>query len=106
MIVIYNTSNSRLEKIDSIVLGKPWPVKISPTGIALDDVGGKFYVTTKEDNSLYTITLRTKAFKRLPLGHEAYACLLSPDQKRLYVSLWGGDKIAVVDTEKGSISST
>ena len=106
MIVIYNTRDSRLEKVDSIVLGKPWPVKISPTGIALDDAGGKLYVTTKEDNSLYTIVLRSKAFKRLPLEHEAYTCLLSPDQKQLYVSLWGGDKIAVVDTEKGSIIST
>ncbi len=105
MIIIFNTSQSKLEKVDSIVLGKPWPVKISPTGIALDNSGGKLYVATKEDNSLYTIVLQSKAFKRLPLGHEAYACLLSPDKKQLYVSLWGGDKIAVLDTEKGSIIS-
>ena len=106
IIVIYNTSQSRLEKIDSIVIGKPWPLKISLTGIALDDAGGKLFVATKENNSLYTISLRTKAFKRLELGHEAYACRLSPDRKQLYVSLWGGDKIAVVDTEKGSIAAT
>ena len=106
IIVIYNTSQSRLEKIDSIVIGKPWPVKISLTGIALDDAGGKLFVATKENNSLYTIDLRTKAFKRLELGHEAYACRLSPDRKQLYVSLWGGDKIAVVDPEKGSIAAT
>ena len=106
IIVIYNTSQSRLEKIDSIVIGKPWPVKISLTGIALDDAGGKLFVATKENNSLYTVDLRTKAFKRLELGHEAYACRLSPDRKQLYVSLWGGDKIAVVDTEKGSIAAT
>ena len=106
IIVIYNTSQSRLEKIDSIVIGKPWPVKISLTGIALDDAGGKLFVATKENNSLYTVDLRTKAFKRLELGHEAYACRLSPDRRQLYVSLWGGDKIAVVDTEKGSIAAT
>ncbi len=106
MIVIYNTSESRLEKIDSIVIGKPWPLKISLTGIALDDAGGKLFVTTKENNSLYTVDLKTKAFKRLELGHEAYACRLSPDRKQLYVSLWGGDKVAVLDTEKGSIIST
>ena len=106
IIVIYNTNQSRLEKIDSIVIGKPWPVKISLTGIALDDAGGKLFVATKENNSLYTVDLRTKAFKRLELGHEAYACRLSPDRRQLYVSLWGGDKIAVVDTEKGSIAAT
>ena len=80
IIVIYNTSQSRLEKIDSIVIGKPWPVKISLTGIALDDAGGRLFVATKENNSLYTVDLRTKAFKRLELGHEAYACRLSPDR--------------------------
>lgn len=106
IIVIYNTSQSRLEKIDSIVIGKPWPMKISLTGIALDDAAGKLFVATKENNSLYTIDLRTKAFKRLELGHEAYTCRLSPDRKQLYVSLWGGDKIVVVDTEKGSIAAT
>ena len=106
MIVIYNTSQSRLQKIDSIVIGKPWPVKISLTGIALDDVGGKLYVVTKEDNSLYTIDLKTKAFKQLKLSSEAYACRLSPDRKQLYVSLWGGDQIAIVDTQRGSITSS
>jgi len=106
MIVIYNTSQSRLEKIDSIVIGKPWPVKISLTGLALDDKAGKLYVTTKEDNALYIIDLGSKKFKRLPLGHEAYACRLSPDRKQLYVSLWGGDKIAIVDPEKATIVST
>lgn len=105
MIVIYNTSQAKLQKVDSIVIGKPWPVKISLTGLALDDAGGKLFVTTKENNSLYTVDLKTKSFTQLKLGHEAYACRLSPDRKQLYVSLWGGDQIAVVDTEKGAIVS-
>lgn len=106
MIVIYNIINSQLEKLDSIVLGKPWPVKISPTGIALDDDAGKLFIATKEDNALYVADLTTKKFKRLSLGHEAYACLLSPDRKMLYVSLWGGDKVAVIDPVKMEIVST
>ena len=100
MIVVYNVSDARLQKVDSIVLGKPWPVKISPTGIALDDEGGKLYIATKEDNALYAADITTKKFKRLALGHEAYACLLSPDRKSLYVTLWGGDQVAVIDPVK------
>ena len=106
MIVIYNTSGSKLEKIDSIVIGKPWPVKISLTGMALDEEGGKLFITTKENNSLYIIELVSKKFRQLPLGHEAYACILSPDHKQLFVTLWGGDKIALVDTDKGSVVTT
>jgi YVTN family beta-propeller protein len=30
---------------------------------------------------------------RTPLGSEAYACILSPDGRYLYISLWGGDSV-------------
>ena len=106
MIVIYAINNSKLQKTDSIVLGKPWPVKISPTGLALDDEAGKLFIATKEDSSLYVVDISSKQFTKLSLGHEAYACVLSPDRKMLYVSLWGGDKVALVDTEKNAIHST
>jgi DNA-binding beta-propeller fold protein YncE len=71
MIVIYSINNSKLEKTDSIVLGKPWPVKISPTGLAIDDEAKKLFIATKEDSALYIVDLTSKIFKKLPLGHEA-----------------------------------
>src|SRR5258706_16033821 len=59
------------------------------------------YVVTKENNNLYTIDLKTKKVTdSLNLGAEAYTCLLSPDKKELYISLWGGDKILVYNTEQ------
>lgn len=105
MIVIYSINNSKLEKSDSIVLGKPWPVKISPTGLALDEEHGKLFIATKEDSSLYVADIASKQFTKLNLGHEAYACVLNPDAKRLYVSLWGGDKVAVVDIGNNTLHS-
>lgn len=96
-IMIYNTSGRTLVKSDSVILGKPWPVKISPTGLAIDDDSDRLFIATKEDSALYVANLRDKSFERISLGHEAYACLLSPDAKTLYVTLWGGDKIAVFD---------
>jgi Phosphoesterase family/Lactonase, 7-bladed beta-propeller len=44
------------------------------------------------------IDLKTKNVKQqVSLGAEAYTCLLSPDKKILYISLWGGDKVLVWD---------
>ena len=106
MILIYDITDSQLTKVDSIVLGEPWPVRISPTGIAIDDEAGKLFIATKDDSSLYVADLATKESIKLPLGHEAYACVLSPDRKVLYVSLWGGDKVALVDPERLQIIAT
>ena len=67
MIVTYAISNSRLEKTDSIVLGKPWPVKISPTGLAIDDEANKLFVATKEDSSLYVVDISSGKFSKIKL---------------------------------------
>jgi YVTN family beta-propeller protein len=62
------------------------------------------YVVTKENNSLYTISLKTKTvIQKDTLGAEAYTCLLSPDRKELYISVWGGDKVKVFNTTSKKI---
>ncbi len=94
-----------LALVDSIVLGKPWPVKISPAGIEIDDKRGLLYVVTKDDNSLYIADLRSKTvLQRMDLGGEGYTCHLSRDRKELYITCWGCDKLLVFDTEKRSFS--
>jgi YVTN family beta-propeller protein len=94
-IMKYSVAGGKLAATDSIALGKRWPFKISPAGMAMNDAKRELYVVTKENNSLYTVNLATKKVDSLKLGAEAYTCLLSPDKKRLYISLWGGDKIIV-----------
>ena len=95
-IMQYAIVNNKLLLKDTIKLGKKWPEKISPAGIELDDATKMMYVVTKENNSLYVIDLKSEEIKQqLSLGAEAYACLLSPDKKELYISLWGGDKVLV-----------
>jgi DNA-binding beta-propeller fold protein YncE len=101
-ILKYAITNNKLVLSDSIKLGEKWPVKISPTGIDIDDVKQVMYVVTKENNSLYVINLKSKQVtQQVSLGSEAYTCVLSPDKKDLYISLWGKDKIMVwnVDTQ-------
>lgn len=97
-ILKYRISKGKLNLNDSFLLGEKWPEKVSPTGMVLDDARQKLYVVTKENNSLYIVDLKTKKFRQIPLGAEAYTCLLSPNNKELYISLWGGKKILICNT--------
>jgi len=106
-ILQYAITNKKLVLKDSIKLGKKWPVKISPAGLDIDDANKLLYVVTNENNSLYIVDLTTKkVLQRIPLTAEAYACLLSPDKKELYISLWGGDKLLVFNTGSRTMSDS
>jgi YVTN family beta-propeller protein len=106
-IIKYAIRAGKLVPADTIRLGAPLPNKVSPTGIALDENKGLLYTVTKENNSLYAADLRTgKITQQLPISSEGYTCLLSPDKKELYISLWGGKKILIYDTDtRGFIDS-
>ncbi|HEV3252223.1 MAG TPA: beta-propeller fold lactonase family protein, partial [Puia sp.] len=98
-ILKYEISNNHLILLDSIALGKKWPIKISPAGLDIDDARQLLYVVTKENNSLYILDLKTKKIvKQLPLGAEGYTCLLSNNKKELYISCWGSDRLQIFDT--------
>ena len=104
-ILKYRVSKNKLELIDSILLGKKWPERISPAGIDIDDARSLLYVVTKENNALYIIDLVSKEIKKkISLGGEGYTCLLSPDKKKLYISCWGCDKVIVYKTDTGDKS--
>ena len=103
-ILKYAVVNNKLILKDSIKLGKKWPERISPTGIDIDDAKSLLYVVTRENDSLYVVDLKTKKIiSGKKLGAEAYACLLSPDKKELYISCWGCDKVLIYDTGEKDI---
>ncbi len=106
-ILQYAIINNKLQLKDSIVLGAKWPFKISPAGIEVDDVVQTMYVVTKENNALYVVDMKIKkAVQQIPLGAEAYTCLLSLDKKQLYISLWGGEKVLVYDVKAKKITDS
>ncbi len=106
-ILKYSIAHNKLVINDTIKLGSKWPEKISPSGIAIDDAAHLLYVVTKEDNSLYVVSLLSKKIiNKVSLGGEAYACLLSVDKKELYISCWGCDKIITYSTAKQAILNT
>ncbi|QQL51474.1 bifunctional YncE family protein/alkaline phosphatase family protein [Mucilaginibacter ginkgonis] len=108
-IIRYAIINDKLQAADTIRLGNAWSKKsnstnISPTGLALDDKKNVLYVVTKLDNTLYLIDLKTKGIlKQIHLSADAYTCLLSPDNSKLFISLWGGDKVAVYGTNENRL---
>ena len=105
-ILQYAIVNNKLILKDSIKLGKKWPNKISPAGIDIDDAKHLLYVVTKDDNSLYIIDLNTKnIIQQVKLDGEAYTCLLSANNKELYISCWGCDKLIVFNTVLRNIAA-
>ena len=106
-ILCYSNNNGIIKLTDNIELGKPWPEKISPTGLCVDDVHKRLYVVTKENNSLYIINLeKKKVIKQVPLPGEAYTCALSPVNNKLYISVWGDEKVLIYDTRKDSMETS
>ncbi len=99
-ILKYAIVQGKLQLRDSILLGKRWPEKISPSGMDIDESRRLLYVVTKENNALYLVDLVKKTvLQQYPLGAEGYTCLLSADKKELYISCWGSKKIRIFDTE-------
>ncbi|MCF3109141.1 bifunctional YncE family protein/alkaline phosphatase family protein [Niabella sp. CC-SYL272] len=104
----YALQNNRLALKDSFVLGEKWPNRIGTAGLDVDDKStNQLYVVTREDSSLYIFDLATKKIKcKTGLGSEAYTCKLSPDRKKLYISIWGGGKLLVWDVARQKITAT
>ena len=101
----YAVVNNTLILNDSIILGEKWPNRIAPAGIEIDDAKKIMYVVSREGKSLFVIDLFSKRIKKtIPLGGEAYGCLLSPDKRKLYISCWGCDKVIIYKTDSNELS--
>jgi YVTN family beta-propeller protein len=106
VILAFSIIDSKLVTPDTIKLGNPWPKnKICPTGIAVNKANTRLYTVTKEDSMLYVIDpVKKSIISKVKLSAEAYSCILSPDEKTLYISLWGGDKLAFYNTATRALS--
>ncbi len=108
-ILAFNINGNKIGRADTIKLAKyPWPKsQVSPTGLAVNKNSTILYTVTKEDSALYIIDLKTNSVsKRIKLPAEGYSCMLSPDEKNLYISIWGDQKVTVFNTISQSFSKT
>ncbi len=106
-VLLLDFKEGRLSLADSIVLGKPWPAeKIWVGGLDADLEGRFVYCVGKENRILYKLDIRLRAVvARLELPSIPYSCLLSPANDILFVSLWGGSSVALVDPLTLSLKS-
>jgi hypothetical protein len=48
-------------------------------------------------------TKTMKVLVKMPLGAEAYTCILNPKTPELYISAWGGRKVWIYDTKRNAL---
>ncbi|SEO80356.1 40-residue YVTN family beta-propeller repeat-containing protein [Mucilaginibacter gossypiicola] len=107
-ILVFNIAGNKLGTPDTIKLApNAWPKnKVCPTGMVTNKTNSRLYSVTKEDSTLYIIDPDKKdILKQVKLPAEAYSCILSPDEKTLYISLWGGDMLGFYNIEKQTLST-
>ena len=95
----YTLSGGHMALADSFVVGSPWPAEmIWLAGIDVDEAAGLLYATSRENDALYQIDMHSKRVVRsVTLPAKPYTCLLSGSAPLLFVSLWGGSAVAVID---------
>jgi DNA-binding beta-propeller fold protein YncE len=68
-------------------------------GVAASADGKALYAAHVLGRGLSEIDLETSDVRTITMPAETYSVILSKDQKTLFVSLWGGAKVAVVDRD-------
>ncbi len=100
-IVHFALHHNIAEPADTIQLGEKFPAEnISPTGLEVSPDDSALFVVSKGNNSIYKIDRALKTISAsLRLDHELYSCLYDASRHVLFVSEWGGKKIAVVEAD-------
>jgi len=107
-IIDFAIKDNKLVPADTIKLAPgAYPKnKVCATGIAVNKANTLLYTVTKEDNSLYIVDLNSRKVKStVKLKAEAYSCVLSPDEKTLYISVWNGGEVVCYNTTTGAMTS-
>jgi YVTN family beta-propeller protein len=104
---IFSFADGQAAQTDSIIFGVLHPVeKLWLAGCDVDEASGVLYVVGKESRMLYRADLGKGAPHRsLVLPSQPYTVLVSRRSPYLYVSLWGGASIAVVNGRTMSVEA-
>lgn len=98
LIYIFSRTGNSFLQTDSIILSKNRRKEQFITGIESADNGNILYVATRTARSLLKLSVPGKEIlQQLSFDHFLYDVVVSPDEKKVYVSIWGGSSVAVVD---------
>src|SRR5207248_371124 len=102
---------SRLTRGPDLVLGRPMDVPVPGSnrpepvpqsfvgGLAITPDGTRLFAVHVLSQIVSAVDVRTgHVLRTIDLAAEPYTCLVSPDGRTLFVSLWGGAKVLLFDT--------
>jgi len=103
LIYIFQRHDMTFAPADSILLTaqkSEWFV----TGLAAAHNGALLYAATKTKKTLFKLDVAGKSIvAERSFDHFLYDVILTPDEKKVYVSLWGGGAVAALDAESLSV---
>ena len=103
LIYIFQRHDMKFALADSILLTRQkteWFV----TGLASARNSDFIYAATKTKKTIFRIAVDDKKIiAEHSFDHFLYDVILTPDEKKVYVSLWGGGAVAVLDAENLSV---
>ncbi len=89
----------KLKAGKTIALGKP-DEETFIGGLAVRGDGERLYAVNVLGQKLYAVDLgNDRVLHEIDLPAEPYTCAISPDGKTLFVSLWGGAKVELYDSD-------
>lgn len=105
-IFLCDFNDGRATPTDTIRLKEQSSKKLlAPGGVEVSADNRTLYAVTKDDSSLFIIDLVARQVrKKLKMPAELYTCRLHPSRPELYVSLWGGKHVAIIDCDREEIT--
>lgn len=104
-VFLFNFAEGKATPRDTIVLGEPFPrQRIGVAGIDVAADGQILFAAGKDDSALYAYDLTLDSLRyRIKLPAEPYTCRAHPIRPEVFVSLWGGAQVAVIDRAQEKI---
>jgi len=104
LVYVFQNNGNKFSLIDSLVLAQARGPEWFVTGVKSAQNGNVLYAATKTKKTLFKISTGDKKITaRLPFDHFLYDVVATGDESKLYVSLWGGSSVAVVDPDNLTI---
>ncbi len=107
---VFRWEKNALANIGQVVIAKPVIQVPAGTrdlagtgfigGLAMDKAGTRLYAVHVLGRAISLIDVKTGQLRKtVDLPSEAYTAVVSPDDRIVYVSLWGGAKVLALDAE-------
>jgi YVTN family beta-propeller protein len=102
-------AENTLTRGPDLVLGRPMEIPLEGTnrpepvrqsfigGLAITPDGNRLFAVHVFGQLLTAVDLRTGDHRNVELSAEPYTCVISPDGRTVFVSLWGGSKVLMFD---------